>query len=149
MHEYPHHYKVNAVAGPLGEVTLDSENLSSLPSAPPAEFGGPGDLWSPETFLVAAVADCFMLSFRGIARASKMEWISLSSESVGKLERVDGKTRFTGFEILASLLVPPGANENRAQRLLEKAEETCLITNSLTCEVHLKTIIEVSVGVAD
>ena len=58
-------------------------------------------------------------------------------------------TRFTGFEILASLLVPPGTNEVRAWRLLEKAEESCLITNSLACEVDLKTIIEVSVGIAD
>ena len=149
MHEYPHHYRVSAVARPQGEVALDSENLTSLLSAPPAEFGGPGDLWSPETLLVAAVADCFMLSFRGIARASKLEWVSLSSESVGKLERVDGKTRFTGFEIMASLFVPPGTNEDRAQRLLEKAEETCLITNSLACDVYLETKIEVIGAVAD
>ena len=138
MHEFPHHYKVSATARPKGEVTLASENLPSLPSAPPAEFGGPGNLWSPETFLVAAVSDCFMLTFRAIARASKMEWISLSSESVGKLERVDGKIQFTRFEILATLQVPAGTNESRAHRLLEKAEETCLITNSLTGGVHLK-----------
>ena len=57
MHPYPHHYTVHARAEATGDVDLDADRLPTLKTAPPAEFDGPGDLWSPETLLCAAVAD--------------------------------------------------------------------------------------------
>jgi len=137
MQDFPHHYKVHAETQPEGSVNLTGDDLPVLSSAPPREFGGPGDQWSPETLLVASVADCFILNFRAIARASKLDWISLNCEVVGTLERADKKTRFTEFTVTATLSVPPEVNEDRAYRLLQKAEETCLITNSLSSKVHL------------
>ena len=137
MQEYPHHYRVAAGAEAEGEVVLSSPGLEPIASAPPAEYDGPGDRWSPETLLVAAVADCFILTFRGIARASKLAWISLECEVVGTLARTDGTTRFTQFEIDAALIVPEGSDEARANRLLEKAEAGCLITNSLSGPTRL------------
>jgi len=38
--------------------------------------------------------------------------------------------------------VPLGTNEDQARRLLEKAEETCLVTNSLKVPPQLETIVE-------
>ena len=143
MQDLPHHYKVAASAAPQGEVNLASNLLDPILSAPPAEYGGPGNRWSPETLLVAAVADCFILSFRAVAKASKFSWSSLRCEVEGTLERSEGKTRFTEFTINATLQVPEGASENTAKRLLEKAEASCLITNSLSGVAHLKTDISV------
>ncbi len=131
MQELPHHYAVKASAVADSNVLLESPGLESLTTAGPAEFGGPGDLWSPETLLVAAVADCFILSFRAIARASKMEWISLSCDAVGDLDKIDKVTQFTGFRLRVRLEVPEGLREGKAERLLEKAEKHCLITNSM------------------
>ena len=74
MHQLPHSYVVSAAAKTESNVTLASDKLESFISAPPEAFGGPGDLWSPETLLVAAVADCLILSFRAIARASSYTW---------------------------------------------------------------------------
>src|SRR6185436_13165437 len=59
MRPSPHHYSVTSQAAPNLHVRLNSVGLSELSSEPPAEFGGPGNLWSPETLLLAAVADCF------------------------------------------------------------------------------------------
>lgn len=70
MENYPHIYRIVADAELDRDVILSGDGLDPLPSAPPAEFGGPGDKWSPETLLVASVADCFILSFRAVARAS-------------------------------------------------------------------------------
>jgi organic hydroperoxide reductase OsmC/OhrA len=67
MQPFPHHYSVIAKADTQGDVALAGDRLPPIPSAPPTEFGGPGDRWSPETLFVAAVADCFVLTFRGIA----------------------------------------------------------------------------------
>jgi organic hydroperoxide reductase OsmC/OhrA len=143
MHALPHHYSIAAIAHEVGEVTLGGAGLPDLPSAPPLEFDGPGDRWSPETLLVAAVADCFVLSFRAVARASTLAWQSVRCEAVGTLERVDGVTQFTAFHLDVRLSVPVGADVERARRALAKAERVCLIANSLKAEVHLTATIDV------
>jgi organic hydroperoxide reductase OsmC/OhrA len=115
-----------------------------IESAPPREFDGPGNQWSPEGLLTAAVADCFTLGFRAIAAASRFAWTNLDARTQGTLDRVDGTMRFTRFDTHAKLQIPHGADAERAKRLLEKAEATCLVANSLTSERHLT--LEVTVG---
>ena len=137
MQDLPHQYHVSANAEAEGNVALKGDQLPLLISAPPAEFGGPGDEWSPEHLLVAAVADCFILTFRAVARASKLEWSNIESSAVGVLDRVDRHTQFTSFTVSATLTVPSGTDMDEAQRLLEKSEAACLITNSLTAETNL------------
>ncbi|TXS94004.1 OsmC family peroxiredoxin [Parahaliea maris] len=144
MQELPHHYRVTARAGDSGNVVLCSEGLDDMATAPPAEFGGPGDLWSPESLLVGAVADCFVLTFRAVARASRLDWVSLDCAAEGVLERVDRVTRFTRVELVVSLRIPQGGPVEQAERLLHKAEAGCLITNSMTCEVALACTVEES-----
>ena len=132
MHPYPHLYKAAASGGPTELLTVTSPGLPDLPSAPPPEFDGPGGVWSPETLLCAAVADCFVLTFRAIARASKFEWLSLDCSVEGTLERVDGISQFTRYLTTATLRVAPGADASKGRLLLEKAEHGCLVSNSLT-----------------
>jgi organic hydroperoxide reductase OsmC/OhrA len=144
MQNLPHHYAVAASTMTEGYVDLTSARLEKIESAPPAEFGGPGDRWSPETLLVAAVADCFLLTFKAIARASKLDWVSLSSDVDGVLDRVDNVTQFTGFMLRAVLEVPHGTDELKAKRLLEKSEQACLITNSLNAKTHLEVEVRIS-----
>jgi len=143
MQDYPHHYVVTADAPAEGEIAVSSKGLETLSSMAPAEFGGPGDLWSPETFLVAAVADCFILTFRAVARGSRFEWNALKCEVDGILDRVENVTRFTEFHFRITLNVPAGTDINKAERLIEKSDHVCLVTNSLTAETHLTTFIVV------
>jgi|TARA_B110000459_G_scaffold187904_1_gene220653 organic hydroperoxide reductase OsmC/OhrA len=144
MQKLPHHYVVSANAKIVGNVVLSANGVSDLESAPPAEFGGPGDQWSPESLLVAAVADCFILSFRAIARASHLEWDSLNCEVEGILDQVDRATQFIAFNVKASVGIPFGIDEGKALRLLGKAEHACLITNSLKADSHLEASAHVS-----
>ena len=134
MHPYPHVYTAAASGRQDGAVALTSAGLPEIASAPPPEFDGPGGVWSPETLLCASLADCFVLSFRAIARASKLEWSELSCRVEGVLERVDGVTQFTKFTTFASLVVPAGSAAETARRLLDKAEHVCLISNSVRGE---------------
>jgi organic hydroperoxide reductase OsmC/OhrA len=141
MHPYPHVYSVQATATPEGDVPVSSTGLSTLVTAPPAEFDGPGDRWSPETLLCAAVADCFLLSFRGVARANKFEWHSLDCSVEGTLNKVEGRTRFTHMVARATLRVPAGTDEAKAKQLLERAEHVCLVSNSLVSERSIESTI--------
>lgn len=143
MKEYPHHYIVRADAPADGIVNVSSDGLETLPSQAPAEFGGPGDLWSPETFLVAAVANCLILTFRAIARGSRFEYNSISCEAEGVLDRVENVTRFTAFLLNITVHVPPGTDVDKAERLIEKSDHVCLVSNSLTADTILETTIVV------
>ena len=136
MKDLPHHYSVRASTGVEADVTLTAAGIPALATAAPAELGGPGDRWSPETMLVGAVADCFILTFRGVARASKLPWTALRCEVTGTLDRVDRVTQFTSFDLRAELCVPPATDRSMAARSLEKAERACLIANSLKAPIH-------------
>jgi len=122
MHPYPQLYSAHASGGAAGDVALESSGLSALTTAPPAEFDGPGDRWSPGTLLVGAVADCIVLGFRAVARASRFDWNSLECGVDGTLERLEGASRFTRITVQATLRVLAGTDHDRAVKLLEKAE---------------------------
>jgi organic hydroperoxide reductase OsmC/OhrA len=142
MHPFPHHYRVAARAGTEGRVVLEHAGLDPIESSSPVEFDGPGDAWSPEGLLVAAVADCLVLTFRAVARASKLTWTALDVQVTGTLERVERTSSFTRFDIVATLRVGPDVTDEAADAALQKAERGCLISNSLKGEKHLQVIVD-------
>lgn len=144
MHAFPHNYHVSASTTTEGDVVLSGTDLPAIASQPPAEFGGPGDRWSPESLLMAAIADCFSLSFRAIAQASKIPFNHLDVDVQGVLNKVERKMLFTDVQIKASLQVPEGVDADRAERLLVMAEQTCLVTNSLNVECHLESSVSIA-----
>lgn len=144
MQKFPHHYHAQAQGQPTGTLATLSGELMTLDIAAPKEFDGPGDKWSPEELLIASVADCLILTFRAIAKASKLEWSELSCEADGTLELIERKTQFTKININASLKINSQEHQEKAVQLLEKAENSCLITNSLTAKIHLKTNVTVN-----
>ena len=108
MQEFPHIYSAAASGGVDGDIELTARRLPPLRTASPPEFDGPGDRWSPETLLVAAVADCFILTFRAVARAGKLDWSSVTCDVSGTLERIDRATQFTRYDVRVRLAVPAG-----------------------------------------
>ena len=138
MQPFPHHYEVGASADAEGPVVLSHRGVASLESLSPVEFGGPGGTWSPEALLVAAVADCFILTFRAVAKASQLEWASLGVEAEGTLERRERVTAFTAFRLRARLVVAAGVDADAARAALERAEHGCLVSNSLKAPVELE-----------
>jgi len=144
MHPYPHTYIVTATAENTGLVTVSATQLPNLETAPPPEFDGPGGVWSPESLLCASIADCFILTFRAVARAARFEWLHLECRTEGVLERVERVAQFTRYTTFAKLTVPPSADAAKARVLLEQAEHGCLISNSLRGSRALETEVVVA-----
>lgn len=138
MQPYPHQYVCDAEGGPSGSVSVSTVGPTGIDTESPAEFGGPGGTWSPETLLSAAVADCFVLTFRALAKGAKLDWKGLRCTVDGTLQRAEGVTRFTHFATHARLTVPSGADVAAARALLEKAEQKCLVANSLNAARSLE-----------
>ena len=53
----------------------------------PVEFQGRAGEWTPEHFLMAAVAGCFTTTFAAIAEFSKFEFMSLEVSATGHSRR--------------------------------------------------------------
>lgn len=107
-------------------------------SAPP-EFGGESGVWTPEHFLLAAVASCFVATFRGVARNSKLDFQGIEISVEGVIEKDGGSLRFTRLTLRPVLIIRSEEDRERALRLLEKAERICLIARSLSSEVQLES----------
>jgi organic hydroperoxide reductase OsmC/OhrA len=144
MQDFPHHYIVAASAEGKNNVVIAAEGLPDIESAGPPQFGGPGGVWSPEELLVAAVADCFILSFRAIARTARLEWSTLECRVDGALDKIDKFTQFTGFTVHATLTIPDEKDRRKAGVILEKADKYCLVSNSLKADSELTTEVVVS-----
>lgn len=142
MQALPHKYSVTVAGTPSANLTVNAPGLPPMEIAPPAQFGGPGNIWSPEDLLMASISNCFVLSFRAISRASKLQWVSIECETSGDLERIENTTKFTRVHTEVALWVTSESSIEKAQELLKKAERTCLITNSLSCKSSLTCIVE-------
>ena len=138
MKPFPQRYSARIAGGPAGYATLSSGGVPDLRSAPPLDFDGPGDAWSPEQLLLAAVQSCFLLTFRAVAKASRLEFASLSVEAEGVVDRVNGVTRFTEIVLRPRVALPAGADWVRVKGALEKAERACLVSASLDTPIRLE-----------
>lgn len=132
MKPYPHHYEVSTVGAPTGPLTFSSPGLPDREADSPPEFDGPGGYWSPETLLMAALANCLTLTWRSVAAHNKFTWNGLRVEVTGVLDRVDRVARFTEVQAIFHLTVPEDADDEVAERLAHKTESVCLISNSLS-----------------
>jgi organic hydroperoxide reductase OsmC/OhrA len=138
MKPLPHRYDVFLTGGPDGYAQVSSADLPELHMAPPADYGGPGDAWSPEHLLLASVQACFLFTLRAIARLSKVAFVALKVEASGTVDRQEGVTRFTEIVLRPSLTIPAGADRERALHVLEKTEKACLVSASLSTPIRLE-----------
>ena len=106
--------------------------------ATPPEFdkGIPG-IWSPEHLFTAAVLSCFMTTFLAISEFSKLEFKSFDCDAEGVLDKVDGKFLMTEINLKVRLVIDNESKKERAERILEKSEVACLISNSIKTKVNL------------
>lgn len=141
-----HDYEVNLKWLSDRKGMVQSPVLSdSIEVATPPEFpkGMPG-IWSPEHLFVAAVSSCLMTTFLAVAENSKLEFISFDCNAVGMIEQVEGKYKVTHITLKPILVIPSSQREDRAVRIIEMAEKHCMISNSVTTEVHLEPTIVVA-----
>ena len=119
-----------------------SADLPVLEVASPPEFQGHEHTWTPEHLFVASVNSCYMATFVAIAELSKLDVVSFTSSAVGKLEKTERGYRITEIVIRPKLVIRFESDAERANRILEKAERNCLISNSITSEVSLQPEID-------
>ena len=138
MQPFPHHYDTHLEGGPTGYARISTEGMPEFSAAAPKDFDGPGDAWTPEHLLLAAVESCFLLTLRAVARASKVEFSALDVDVDGTVDRQDGVTRFTEIVLRPRITVAPGTDREKVRRVMEKSEKACLVSASLSTPIRFE-----------
>ncbi|HWP56887.1 MAG TPA: OsmC family protein [Candidatus Acidoferrales bacterium] len=125
---------------------LSGTDLPALEVATPPEFDGAPGFWSPEQLFVASANACVMATFIAIAANSKLVFKAYTSSATGKLEKVpSGGFQITEIVIKARIAIGQAKDKERAERVLIKAEENCLVSRSMKSRV----IVEPEIAVAE
>lgn len=138
-----HQYEVivDWKANRLGNLHSPVLNNNIEVATPPEFSGGIAGVWSPEHLLVAAVNSCLMTTFLAIAENSKLAYLDFSSRATGKLEKVEGKLMISEIVLIPELTIINEADKERAERIIQKSEAACLISNSLKSTIVFKPVI--------
>ncbi len=127
--------------GELRSFKLDD----TIEVATPPEFpGGVEGIWSPEHLFVASVSSCFMTTFTAIAEYSKLKFEELTVPATGLMSNETGKFAITEIVLSPKLVIQDDNQKDKALRILQKAEEACLITRSIKTEVKLEPTIAIA-----
>lgn len=142
MKPLPHDYELELTGGAQGYATISAAGLPDLTTAPPREFDGPGDAWSPEHLLLASVSSCFLFTFRAVAHASQAAFLDVDARTWGQVSRAGGVTRFTEIVVRATVTAAPGSDIERLRRAIDKTTTHCLVSSSLATPVRVEAVVQ-------
>jgi peroxiredoxin-like protein len=146
----PHFYNVDVNwnsdrRGVMCSPELTKDAGSCIEVATPPEFpkGIPG-IWSPEHLFTAAVSSCLMTTFLAIAENSQLDFTNFQCKSKGKLEKVEGKFQISEVILEPIVTITDEKDREKAERILQKSEAACLISNSIKSHVTMITKIDLN-----
>ena len=120
------------------------ELVQNVEIATPPQFPkGLDGIWSPEHLFTAAVSSCLMTTFLAIAENSKLEFEHFECKSKGKLEQVEGKFLMTEVILEPIVTIRNESDREKAEKVLQKSEANCLISNSVKSKITMNTEIKV------
>lgn len=149
-HMEAHYYNVDINwnqerKGVMCSPELNRDANSCIEVATPPEFPkGIAGIWSPEHLFTAAVSSCLMTTFLAIAENSKLEFQNFTCKSKGKLEQVEGKFLMTEIILEPTVTIADEKDRERAERVLQKSEIACLISNSVKSKIIMIPTIKIN-----
>jgi organic hydroperoxide reductase OsmC/OhrA len=124
---------------------LAAVGLPEIAVATPPEFpGGHPGIWSPEHLFVASAEACLMTTFLAIAGNSKLDYSEYRSEAEGQLEKTEQGFAMTTITIRAHVRIRDEASRERALKILQKAEQHCLISKSMKTLVRVEPEVNIA-----
>lgn len=136
-----HLYQVNISWKENRKGEMNSPELSTpIEVATPPQFPkGMEGIWSPEHLFTAAVSSCLMTTFLAIAENSKLDFVDFFCKSKGVLEQLEGKLMMTEVILEPTVVIKNEEDREKAERVLQKSEKACLISNSIKSKVTMIT----------
>src|SRR5260370_19109564 len=122
------HYRMRVDSPAVRSGLATAEGIEpSIGFSAPAEFKGEAGHWTPEHFLVAAVASCFISTFSGMATNSKFEFVALELETDGIVAQDQAGWLFREVVLRPRLSIARTEDNELGNRLLHKPATNCLV----------------------
>ena len=139
-------HKYHALAwwtsGQTGLVKSDSAP-NAIHFSAPLQFGGLDGRWTPEDLLLAALAGCFVTTFRVLAGYSKFEYIDLHVEAEGAVGKAESGYSFSEITLRPTLTIHDEEKRDWALKLLHKTKAACLVSKTLATAPALEPQVKV------
>lgn len=126
----------------IGEISSPVLDDTIKVATPPEFPGGIEGIWSPEHLYTAAVNSCFMTTFLAIAEKSRLNFKAFTCQAKGKLELVEKTFKMTEVNLYPVLTLQNIEDQEKANKVLVKSENACLISNSIMSKVILNITIK-------
>ncbi|MET4050704.1 organic hydroperoxide reductase OsmC/OhrA [Frigoribacterium sp. PvP054] len=109
-------------------------------------FHGDADRWNPEELLLAALAQCHLLSYLHVAATAGVVVVAYEDAAVGRMTQThDGGGRFTSVTLRPVVTVADEGMVERALELHAEASKKCFIAASVAFPVgHEPTVVAAS-----
>jgi len=125
---------------------IETGELKTKISIPDA-MDGPGVGTNPDEMLLGAAATCYIITLAAMLERSNIPKVSLTMESEGIVDVTNGVFTYDAIIHRPKLLLPADLSDRdveKAQRLAEKAEGSCMITRALAgnVKVSLEAVVE-------
>jgi organic hydroperoxide reductase OsmC/OhrA len=120
----------------------------AIPFSAPPQFQGEAGVWTPEHFFLSAINSCFLTTFRAIASLSRFTAVELGVSALGTVAKGEDGLMFTEVVLRPVLLIEREEDRERAARLLEKAERSCLVSRSVKSKLVMEPEIRVAASAA-
>ena len=120
-----------------GEISSSEISQKLEVATPPQLPKGMENIWSPEHLFTAAVSSCLMTTFLAIAENSKLDFVNFECNSKGKLEQIDGKFLMTEVILEPVVTIKNESEREKAEKVLQKSEANCLISNSVKSKITM------------
>ncbi len=129
MTSWPYVHTASAAVTPEGQISVAGPEPAAVTTAG-FHLGGVGDMGSPETLMVCAVAWSFAAAFRTETAAAGVPWDELEIAVDGTVDRNRQGPRFSRFDVNLKV---DARTEHRAalEHAGGRALAHCLVTNSL------------------
>ena len=138
-----HKYQVKAQCTKARSGVVSSDVVTdAIRFSAPAEFLGDAGVWTPEHFFVSAIVGCFVSTFSGMAELSKLSFVTFETNAEGIMEKDAGGWLFVEVRLSPTVIVSREQDLDRAGRLLEKAEKTCLVARSTTARIVMSPTVK-------
>ncbi len=140
-----HFYDVDLYWSSDRRGTLTSSDLNTeIEVATPPQFSkGVPRIWSPEHLFIAAISSCLMTTFLAIAEKSKLEFSQFKCKSRGKLKMIKDKYQVTEVILIPIVGIYNENDREKTERILQKSEAACLISNSVKSTIILQPLVVV------
>ena len=132
---YKEYGRENAISA-AGKVTIEGSSARV--------FHGNPERWNPEELLIAALAECHLLSYLHVALTHGIVVTGYTDAATGTMEQTaDGGGHFTSVTLRPSVTIASG-DPAVAQALHEEAAEKCFIAASVNFPVLHEPVVSVS-----